>query len=74
VSVTRPGRDVQQHSEGEVPYEKNYPDPQPVLLTGHYDVVPVIPGTEELWTHQPFSGDIKDGVVWAAVRWMTRVL
>jgi carboxypeptidase PM20D1 len=40
------------------------PDLKPILLTGHYDVVPIIPGTEELWTHPPFSGDITDGVVW----------
>ncbi|WP_422364530.1 M20 family peptidase [Pyruvatibacter mobilis] len=37
---------------------------QPVLLTAHYDVVPVIPGTEEDWQHPPFAGDIVDGVVW----------
>jgi carboxypeptidase PM20D1 len=32
----------------------------PILLTGHYDVVPVIPGTEELWSHPPFAGRIVD--------------
>lgn len=37
---------------------------KPVLLTAHYDVVPVIPGTEELWTHPPFAGDVADGYVW----------
>jgi carboxypeptidase PM20D1 len=37
---------------------------QPVLVTGHYDVVPVIPGTEGLWTHPPFSGHIEDGYIW----------
>ena len=36
----------------------------PILLTAHYDVVPVLPGTEDLWTHQPFAGDIADGIVW----------
>ena len=35
-----------------------------VLLTAHYDVVPVIPGTEAAWTHPPFAGDIADGYVW----------
>jgi carboxypeptidase PM20D1 len=37
---------------------------KPVLLTGHYDVVPVIPGTEQDWTHPPFAGVVADGVIW----------
>jgi carboxypeptidase PM20D1 len=36
----------------------------PVLLMAHMDVVPVVPGTDRLWTHDPFSGDIADGFVW----------
>ncbi len=36
----------------------------PGLLTAHYDVVPVIPGTEKAWKHPPFSGEIADGFVW----------
>ena len=36
----------------------------PILLTGHYDVVPVIPGSEDDWTHPPFEGTIADGYVW----------
>ncbi len=36
----------------------------PILLTAHYDVVPVIPGTEDAWQHPPFAGDVVDGVVW----------
>lgn len=36
----------------------------PLLLTGHYDVVPVEPGTESLWTHPPFAGDSADGHIW----------
>jgi carboxypeptidase PM20D1 len=40
------------------------PTLQPILLTGHYDVVPVIPGSEEQWQHPPFSGKISDGVIW----------
>ncbi|MEK9876310.1 MAG: M20/M25/M40 family metallo-hydrolase, partial [Betaproteobacteria bacterium] len=40
------------------------PSLQPVLLTGHYDVVPVIPGTESKWQVAPFAGEIKDGIVW----------
>jgi carboxypeptidase PM20D1 len=37
---------------------------KPVLLTAHYDVVPIIPGTEEEWKHAPFGGEIIDGTVW----------
>ena len=37
---------------------------KPILVTGHYDVVPVIPGTERLWEHDPFMGVIADGVIW----------
>ncbi|MGA1190489.1 MAG: M20 family peptidase [Pseudomonadales bacterium] len=40
------------------------PSLQPVLLTGHYDVVPVIPGTESKWQVAPFAGEIKDGIIW----------
>lgn len=36
----------------------------PVVLMGHQDVVPVIPGTEAKWTHPPFSGAVAGGYVW----------
>ena len=36
----------------------------PVILMGHLDVVPVIPGTEGQWTQPPFGGAIADGYVW----------
>lgn len=36
----------------------------PVVLMGHLDVVPVVPGTEGRWTHPPFGGDIADGFIW----------
>ncbi len=36
----------------------------PVVLMGHQDVVPVIPGTEDRWTHPPFDGVIADGWIW----------
>jgi carboxypeptidase PM20D1 len=39
-------------------------DAEPVLLMGHLDVVPVEPGTEEHWTHPPFSGAIDGRFVW----------
>ncbi len=37
---------------------------KPMLLMGHYDVVPVIQGTQRMWKHQPFAGDIADGFVY----------
>jgi carboxypeptidase PM20D1 len=37
---------------------------KPVLLMGHYDVVPIEPGTEARWEHPPFSGTIAGGYVW----------
>jgi carboxypeptidase PM20D1 len=40
------------------------PSLKPVLLMGHYDVVPVIQGTERLWEHLPFAGDITESHVY----------
>ncbi len=40
------------------------PTLQPILLTAHYDVVPIAPGTEDDWTHPPFAGEVADGYVW----------
>lgn len=37
---------------------------KPVLLMGHYDVVPVIQRTEKMWKHRPFAGEIADGFVY----------
>ena len=37
---------------------------KPVLWSAHYDVVPVIPGTEKNWRHPPFAGSIADGYIW----------
>lgn len=36
----------------------------PIVLMGHMDVVPIAPGTDSLWKHGPFSGDIADGFIW----------
>ena len=36
----------------------------PAVLMGHLDVVPVIPGTEEDWTHGPYAGVVADGRIW----------
>ena len=40
------------------------PSLKPMLLAGHQDVVPVEAGTENNWTHPPFSGEIADGFIW----------
>jgi len=36
----------------------------PVLLMAHMDVFRVRPGTEQSWTHPPFSGNVADGYIW----------
>lgn len=36
----------------------------PIGLTSHYDVVPVLDGTETNWEQDPFSGAVVDGKVW----------
>ncbi len=45
-------------------WEGTDPSLPPVVLMGHQDVVPIIPGTENQWTHPPFGGVIADGWVW----------
>jgi carboxypeptidase PM20D1 len=37
---------------------------KPALMMGHYDVVPVIQGTEKMWKKAPFAGIIEDGFVY----------
>jgi carboxypeptidase PM20D1 len=37
---------------------------KPMLLTGHQDVVPIESGTEQKWTHPPFSGAIAEDMIW----------
>jgi carboxypeptidase PM20D1 len=36
----------------------------PIGLTSHYDVVPVLEGTEGNWEHSPFSGTVENGKIW----------
>ncbi|MFT3840674.1 MAG: M20 family peptidase [Myxococcaceae bacterium] len=36
----------------------------PLVLMAHHDVVPVEPGTESVWQHPPYSGEIAEGCVW----------
>lgn len=40
------------------------PSLDPIVLMAHQDVVPVVPGTEGDWLHDPFGGEITDGYVW----------
>ena len=49
-------------------------DLQPVLVTGHYDVVPVIPGTESAWEVPPFAGLSETARSGAEARWMTKAV
>ena len=37
---------------------------KPVLLLGHYDVVPVLPGTESKWARPPFAGTQASGYLY----------
>ncbi len=72
LASTYPGVHEQLSLEGVGPHglsmlytwEGRDPDRTPVVLMGHQDVVPIIPGTEAEWTHPPFSGRIADGYVW----------
>ena len=45
-------------------WEGSNPDLKPMALLAHFDVVPVEPGTDDLWTYPPFSGQVADGFVW----------
>ena len=37
---------------------------KPILLLGHYDVVPVATDSEKNWKHGPFSGAVADDFIW----------
>ncbi len=45
-------------------WEGSQPAQKPVILLGHLDVVPVIPGTQGDWQHPPFGGVVADGFIW----------
>ena len=47
-----------------VTFSGSDPALKPVMLMGHMDVVPVVPGTEDDWTHAPFSGQVDDAYIW----------
>ncbi|WP_423410563.1 M20 family peptidase [Heyndrickxia sp. MSNUG] len=36
----------------------------PIGLTSHYDVVPILEGTEKKWEHGPFSGRVAEEKIW----------
>ncbi|MEM9605570.1 MAG: M20/M25/M40 family metallo-hydrolase [Pseudomonadota bacterium] len=40
------------------------PNRAPILLIGHYDVVPVLEDTLDDWVESPFSGQVSAGHVW----------
>ncbi len=37
---------------------------KPILLTAHYDVVPVAEDSRDQWEQKPFSGAVKEGFIW----------
>jgi carboxypeptidase PM20D1 len=45
-------------------WEGTNPALQPVILIGHMDVVPIGEEPGEVWENPPFSGVIKNGIVW----------
>jgi Gly-Xaa carboxypeptidase len=57
-------------------WEGSDPSLKPLLLTGHQgtlfisrlelmaDVVPVLPATRDLWTHDPFGGEYDGTYIW----------
>jgi carboxypeptidase PM20D1 len=44
----------------------------PILFEGHYDVVPVIPGTDDLWEEMPFAGTISKIGFGVEEHWMIK--
>jgi len=40
------------------------PDKKPIILTAHYDVVPVEESTRNQWAEKPFGGKIDDRFIW----------
>ncbi|WWC63515.1 uncharacterized protein I303_106118 [Kwoniella dejecticola CBS 10117] len=45
-------------------WEGSDPSLKPLLLTGHQDVVPVLPATRGLWSHDPFGGEYDGELIW----------
>ncbi len=40
-----------------------------IALMAHQDVVPIAPGTEQLWKQPPFEGKVEGGMVWGRGAW-----
>jgi len=40
------------------------PNLKPIILMGHFDVVPVVEEDLDKWSHEPFAGTIEEGVIW----------
>ncbi len=36
----------------------------PIILMGHYDIVPVEKASNNMWHHPPFSGAVADNAIW----------
>lgn len=60
----RLGLDPQQQYSLLFTWPGTNPELAPILLSAHYDVVPVIPGTESEWTHPPYSGTVDSTHIW----------
>lgn len=45
-------------------WEGRDPSLDPILLMGHYDVVPIDSTDIDGWTYAPFSGEVADGYIW----------
>ncbi|MCC5908145.1 MAG: M20 family peptidase [Balneolaceae bacterium] len=45
-------------------WEGSDPSLDPIMLMGHYDVVPVDSTDIDGWTYEPFSGRVADGYIW----------
>lgn len=45
-------------------WEGSDPSLDPILLMGHYDVVPIDSTDIDGWTYEPFSGEVADGYIW----------
>lgn len=45
-------------------WQGNASGSKPILLTSHYDVVPVPQSSRDQWQHEPFAGEVEDGAVW----------
>jgi carboxypeptidase PM20D1 len=45
-------------------WQGSNPQLKPALLMGHYDVVPVIQGTERIWKYKPFAAEMAEDILY----------